>query len=596
MDSTEFFGSEAPAPDPQGYDRYGRYKLDADGTGEKAYTRATTLAKTLDDGIGLAIWGQRKAAKGVAMSPALTARAAATPLDDKKVWREILSQAEVKSGGDEKRDWGSAFHEFHERVPAMSDEEYAAQAVELRVTYERYRAELDRLGIEEVLTEFTCVNQQIGTAGKGDAIFKLADGRLVIGDRKTGRVVEYPHAPAVQFAVYANADTLITFDENGAASRSPMPEVDKTMALIVDITIGDETTAAVHVYEVDIWAGWYGALLAGQVRRWRNRKDLIRPYHPEFPPAERAQAAAAIEITQHPEAWAKAPVRTKMAQQGPVSREMTGEALPENQAWFENATPAQAPPVEPADRPDANSSAGMSATAKAVLGIGPAIGTGDAVQPPHAGTHPAWSSKEQAVIALDSKGERALELSPGTRSVVTEQTSNDVDALLAHPQLKTKAAMQEAGRRVGLTNLSRTRANLAKDMVAHPAWPSLRTAMLSSSGVSPATPLPGRDEPESFSPVVSNAPEPVPPDPEPTFPQQLPTPSESAAAQANPFTKATPAVEPVKTTEDELAERIAVATSTDDLAKVWEDARDAGLGWPPRLHQAATIRAKSLNQ
>src|ERR1043165_6707529 len=433
MDSSEFFGTEAPPPDPQGYDRHGRYLLDADGTGQQAYTRATTLAKTLDDGRGLAIWGQRKAAKGVAMSPALTARAAVTPLDEKRVWREIIEQAEVKSGGDEKRDWGSAFHEFHERVPDMTDDEYAAQAVELRVTYERYRAELDRLGITEVLTEGTCVNQQIGTAGKFDAVFRRADGRLVIGDRKTGRVVEYPHAPAVQLAVYANADTMIEFDKSGAQHRVPMPDVDKTIAIVVDITVGDEQTAAAHVYEVDIHAGWYGALLAAKVRRWRNRKDLIAPYHPEFPPSDKALAAAAVE-----------PIRivsmsvARAEQILPVSPEMTAElvtgrtapaepgagistatnsvrpvsSLPENQAWFEQQAPGQQQPVEPADRPDANTSAGMSATAKAVLGTGPAIGTGNAVQPPHAGTHPAWSSKDQKVIALDSKGERVEPTTP----------------------------------------------------------------------------------------------------------------------------------------------------------------------------------------
>jgi hypothetical protein len=629
MDSTEFFGGDAPAVDPQGYDRYGRYLLDADGTGPKPYTRATTLAKTLDDGRGIAVYGQRKAAKGVAVSPALTARAAVTPLDDRAAWREIIDQAEVKSGGDEKRDLGTAFHAFHEHVGDMTDDEYAAVPHELRVTYERYRAELARLGIEEVLTEFTCVNQAIGTAGKADALFRLADGRLVIGDRKTGNVVKYPHAPAVQFAIYANADTMVTFDDSGAQVRQPMPEVDKAMALVVDITIGDEITAAVHVYEVDIWAGWYGALLAGQVRRWRNRKDLIRPYHPELQPAEPVKVAQPVSrelIGEVPPTrvvtdssgveWvppADATIEDVTKAVGPEAM-----ALPENQAWFEkDAVSGQAPPVEPADRPEANER-NMSATAKAVLGIGPPLGS--------TGLHPAWSSKDQKVIQLDSKGERVDEVKPGPDAL------DDAADLLA--TFKTKAAMQDVGRRVGLTNLSRTRANLAKDIVSHEAWPSLRAALLPGdpvarvqeasdeaaaiyAGISetgdgvdvlPEAPLSDeaaikdmheRTTTEVFSPVVSNTPGPVPPDPEPTItvtgPAQYPTVGgvPVKVGETNPFRPA----EPVKTPEDELAERIANATSHSELADIWDQAVNImAIGWPPRLHQAATIRAKQISE
>jgi hypothetical protein len=622
MDSSTFFGGDEPAPDPQGYDRYGRYLLDADGTGQKSYTRATTLAKTLDDGHGLAIYGQRKAAKGVAMSPALTARAAVTPLDDRKVWREIIDQAEVKSGGDEKRDWGSAFHEFHERVPGMTDDEYAAQAVELWVTYERYRAELDRLGITEVLTEGTCVNQQIGTAGKFDAIFRLADGRLVIGDRKTGRLVEYPHSPAQQLAIYANADTMIEFDENGAQHRLPMPDVDKHIALAVDITIGDEDTAAVHVYEVDIWAGWYGALLAGQVRRWRNRKDLIRPYHPEFPPAEKALAAAAIEQGLRDFV---PPVKVS-AQVLPVSPEMAAEltpgtyaaagtevdpdsekwaaaqtSLPENQAWFEQQTPGQAPPVEPADRLDAN-----TANTKQ-LG-------GPMTQPAHA-AHPitkqAWSSAEQRNITLNPDGTRADGLTGPQVSAIAqppEPTLNDdEDALLV--QYKTKAQLQTAAKSLGLTNLSRTRANLAKDMAAHPNWAAQRAALLGKTDVAMGIIAEGDQHEqdgtgpvaESFSSVVSNAPGPVPPDPEPTArpvqPEDIVDAMAPLPTDGNPFRPAAaPKPTPTKTVEDELVERIANATSTNELSDIWEAANQAGLGWPPRLHQASTIRAKQLEQ
>lgn len=617
MDSTEFFGGEAPAPDPQGYDRYGRYLLDADGTGQKSYTRATTLAKTLDDTTGLSVWQQRKAAKGVAISEALTARAKVTPLDDKRVWREILAQADVKSGGDEKRDWGSAFHEFHERVPAMTDEEYAAQAVELRVTYERYRAELDRLGITEVLTEGTCVNEQIGSAGKFDAVFRLADGRLVIGDRKTGRVVEYPHAPAVQLAVYANASVLIEFGPDGEQIRKPMPDVDKDIAIVVDITVGDEGTAAVHVYELDIHAGWYGALLAAKVRRWRNRKDLLAPYHPEFPPAERAQAAAAIERP------AERLIDVRETGDGPTHFADypvidPPRATPEQRAEFA----AELPPSQ--------------VRFPTEVAHGPAANAGTAVQPDHLGgaltqqphaAHPitkqAWSSAEQRNITLNPDGTRADGLTgPQVSAIVQppiviqtgEESAADIETLLA--TFKTKAQLQTAAKTVGLTNVSRQRKNLAADMVAHPNWPNVRADLITDpvARVQEAS----DEAAEVFSPVVTNAPGPVPPDPEPKYGERATDSGMSVGYEeaqqisvnldapglipdgppaANPFRPAAaPAPVPVKTREDELAERIAAATTTQEIADVWDAANEAGLGWPPRLHQAATIRTKQIEQ
>jgi hypothetical protein len=637
MDSTEFFGGEPAAPGLEDdKDGYGRYLLDADGKGKSPYTRATTIAKMLDSGKGLEIWGQRKVAKGVAQSPALVARAAVTPLDDKQAWREILDQAEVKSGGDEKRDLGTAFHALHEHVETMSDSEWDAVPADLKATYVKYRAELKRLGITEVMTEVTLVNTKIGTAGKADAIFRLADGRLVIGDRKSGRITEYPHSAAVQFAIYANADVLLTWNEDGSVERHPMPELDLTTAIVIDVKIGDENTASVHAYEVDIWAGWAAALLSAKIRRWRNRRDLLTPYHPEFPSTDKARNAATVEITQHPEAWAKAPVKvagfTTAAQ---VNATAYGDnvpglsgvpigyaigaggvmedgpapaaplpATPEQRAAFaaELPPPSTGFPTEVAHGPVANVGAGMSPTAKAVAGIGPAIGTGNAVQPPHAGTHPAWSSKDQAVIHLNSKGERVgTEPVPGPQDQpvaggpggVQTVAEHDVDALLA--AFKTKAQLQGVLSKVDPSaNLARTRANLAKDAVSHPNWPNVRAEFIPAAGPSvpgvgtvvAQTDVTGEDV--VLSSTVSNAPGPVPPDPEPGY---------AAPAADNPFAQPAPAApEPALSVEDQVLQLIGEAATLDDLAAAWQTANDAGIGWPPRLHKAATIRQAQLTK
>jgi hypothetical protein len=613
MDSTEFFGGEPAAPGLEDdKDGYGRYLLDADGKGKAPYTRATTIAKMLDSGKGLEIWQQRKVAKGVAQSPALVARAAATPLDDKQAWREILDQAEVKSGGDEKRDLGSAFHALHEHVETMSDSEWAAVPTDLKATYVKYRAELKRLGITEVMTEVTCVNTKLGTAGKFDAMFRLADGRLVIGDRKSGRITEYPHSAAVQLAIYANADVLLTWNEDGSVERHPMPELDLTTAIVIDVTIGDENTASAHAYEVDIWAGWAAALLSAKIRRWRNRRDLLTPYHPEFPPSDKARNAASIEPVKG--ASSILPVSPAMLadETAPGSgyhaaesdNVTTGQATPEQRAAFAaELPPSQVKmPVETAHGPTANVGAGMSPTAKAVLGIGPPIGTGGVP----AGTHPAWSSKEQAVVHLDSKGERADVATPTYAKLKADVAESDVDALLA--TFKTKAQLQAVLAKVDpKANLARTRANLAKDAVSHPNWPNVRTAFLPTTEYT-APPVGedvkiieqveltgvNTDGGLAFSETVSNAPGPVPPDPEPSYP---------APAADNPFVQ--PASEPAPfepapplalSVEDQVLQLIGEAATLDDLAAAWQTANDAGIGWPPRLHKAATIRQNQLTQ
>lgn len=564
VDSAGFFGDETAA-DPQGYDGYGRYLLDADGKGQKSYTRATTLAKTTDDGFGLKHWEVRKVAKGVAMSPALTARAAIAPLDDKPTWKEIVAAAEVKSGGDEKRDLGSAFHELHERVPAMTDEEYAAVPHDLRVTYERYRAELDRLGIVEVLTEGTCVNTAIGVAGKFDAVFRLADGRLVIGDRKSGRVTEYPHSPCQQFAIYANADVLITWDDNGAAVRQAMPAVDREIAIVVDITIGDENTAAVHVYEADIAAGWYGALLSAKVRRWRNRKDLLTPYQPELTKWTSSSPGPAADAKAYDEA-------------------QSGQAILDT---------ALAMPPSDVQESAAHSAEADAAIAQRASEVVPQPNSVEHAQAAlarrEAGTHPAWSSAQEAVIDLNADGTAAERgpIADGPRNLMAGVAAGmdaalaDVAALLA--QYKTKAQLQSAARVVDpQMAVNRTRNNLAADIVSHANWPGLRSTVL------PGEPtFSGRDELAAKVALTT--------DQEmdgPTFIGNTPADVPSFMTAAEPVPDAAPL-----TPEDELLQLIGEALTTgpnSDLAAVWDEAQQRGVPWSPRLNKAAELRNKVL--
>lgn len=603
MDATEFFGDDRAPAGPQTYDRYGRYQLDADGKGLKPFTRATTLAKTLEDDYHLSEWKARCAARGVALRDDLVARAKATPVDDKRVWKEILAEAEVVNAGGAKRNMGSAFHEFHERAPKMSGEEFAAQHPLIKATYAKYHAALQQCGIEEIYTEVTLVNTKIGSAGTADGIARLKDGRWVIIDRKSGRITEYPHSACQQLAIYANADVMITYDENGATVRHPVPPLDKHIALVLDVTIGDDQTANVAVYEIDIWSGWAAALLACDVRRWRNRRDLIKPFHPDAPARSVAEGPSTAGAFNAP---------SREAAEAAVAAH---EAEPHDEGYFvsEGAVP------------------GADFTRPGETGDGTDVLGGPMTQPAHAAhpiTHQAWSSAEQRNITLNPDGSRAdgltgpqvsaiLQPDPDPSGLgIPELQAADVDALQS--AFKTKAQLQAAAKRLDpAMKVERTRKNLASDMVAHPTWPQRRGEFLAMDAGEPD----GRAAPEVFSPVVSNAPGPVPPDPTPTVTTPLnagdqtpemraagltaaqqPVPAAADASVQDGYAGPPPWEVPAptaveKTPEEQMLDRIAAATTTgpgSELAAVWEYANANGITWSARLHQAAEIRHKTL--
>lgn len=587
MDATEFFGDDRAPAGPQTYDRYGRYQLDADGKGLKPFTRATTVAKTLEDEYHLSEWKARCAARGVALRDDLVARAKATPVDDKRVWKEILAEAEVVNAGGAKRNMGSAFHEFHERAPKMSGEEFAAQHPLIKATYAKYHAALQQCGIEEIYTEVTLVNTKIGSAGTADGIARLKDGRWVIIDRKSGRITEYPHSACQQLAIYANADVMITYDENGATVRHPVPPLDKHIALVLDVTIGDDQTANVAVYEIDIWSGWAAALLACDVRRWRNRRDLIKPFHPDAPARSAAEGPSTAGAFNAP---------SREAAEAAVAAH---EAEPHDEGYFvsEGAVP------------------GADFTRPGETGDGTDVLGGPMTQPAHAAhpiTHQAWSSAEQRNITLNPDGTRTdgltgpqvsaiLQPDPDPSGLgIPELQAADVDALLA--AFKTKAQLQTAAKTVDpAMPLNRTRANLAKDMVSHQNWPATRAALLGKTDVAMGV-LTEAAEREEFSPVVSNAPGPVPPDPTPVMPSQQPVPAAGEPSAQDGYTGPPPWEVPAptaveKTPEEQMLDRIAAATTTgpgSELAAVWEYANANGITWSARLHQAAEIRHKTL--
>ncbi len=117
-ESGDAFATPAkPSPDEGGIvrDRWGRYMLPDPNTGEmRAWTRATTFAKTISDTYALHHWQQRMVAKGLAMRPDLLALVGMT--EDKKELDRLCDMAKEAAGSKVGANLGTAVHNYTEQL------------------------------------------------------------------------------------------------------------------------------------------------------------------------------------------------------------------------------------------------------------------------------------------------------------------------------------------------------------------------------------------------------------------------------------------------------------------------------------------------
>lgn len=278
-------------------DRWGRPQIiTPDGKGRAAYTRASTLAKTLDDGNNLMLWKARMAARGVAMRPDLLALFASfTDLDDPEQKKEANKAAETAAdvaGSTKKRTIGTAFHAFTEfwdknhQLPPHVPEGI------LRTLLTNY-IEVTRPVRWLAFEQFVVVDE-IGTAGTADRVGLLEGQKPRIWDIKSGRVDYGQIAFAIQLATYAHGRLY----NPQTGDRASWPAMDLEVGIILH---ADQDTGEVQPYEVDIAEGWRLAKLAIDIRAWRKKaRGLMHPISlaaPTTTPAQLAAAATAPEET-----------------------------------------------------------------------------------------------------------------------------------------------------------------------------------------------------------------------------------------------------------------------------------------------------------
>lgn len=192
-------------------DRWGRPLLVPRGGTEKVpYSRASSLSDYAS-GVktGLETWKRRLAVVGVAQREDIAAMIAALPSTDtgdkkddavtKAQLDEYIEEALISAGASAKANWGTAVHGFTTDGVGV---EHAPER--MKADIEAYERELGRLGITPIADEVFIACDEVRAAGTFDHLYRLPDGRVVVGDKKTG-ATSYLDA-AIQMSIYAHGE------------------------------------------------------------------------------------------------------------------------------------------------------------------------------------------------------------------------------------------------------------------------------------------------------------------------------------------------------------------------------------------------------
>lgn len=265
------------------FDRWGRYLLpDVDEEGalknlkKRAYTRATTFAKSVSDTYALEQWAGRMIVHGMSKRPDLVAMAMGTEPDDKARLQQIAEQAKEAANVKVAANMGTAFHTFTEAVDAGKA---PAVPAELKPYLDAYQALMKehRIGMFPGYIEKQVILPRFQVAGTFDRIVSFQD-ELVIADVKTGRDLSYGwNEIAIQEWIYANAAVIWN---KITRKLEPMPVVSKTRALVFHVPLaakdedGNPLPPSATLYQVDLLQAGQAAQLCWDVREWRKRRNL----------------------------------------------------------------------------------------------------------------------------------------------------------------------------------------------------------------------------------------------------------------------------------------------------------------------------------
>jgi len=246
-------------------DRYGRpLIMPVNGTKEVAYTRATTIANSLDDASALTAWKMRMAAIGLTTRPDILLSIAAAG-EDKMAINAYIEEAMEVAGASKAANIGTAIHAYTERLDLGQDlGPVPDQWLQDIKAYEAATSILNKVQIEQF-----AVLDKYKIAGTPDRIVEYK-GEQYIADIKTGRI-DHPNNIAMQLAIYSRALPYYP----ATASRGSWGEINQDKAIIIHLPAG---TGSCKLVWIDIQEGWKGVQHAMKVRKWRDQKGLTTPF------------------------------------------------------------------------------------------------------------------------------------------------------------------------------------------------------------------------------------------------------------------------------------------------------------------------------
>lgn len=275
-----------------------------DGGKAKAYTRATTYVSALEDTYNLGRWQMRMVASGLASRPDLLLRVSSLGQEPPKLvlspdgvtyaanprypaWRTDMDStcdaAQEAARAHAKATVGTALHALCERMD--NGEDTGIVPVDYLPHLGAYAHITD--GWEWLAVERFMVQDSLKIGGTPDRIARVPGlTRPVIADIKTGDLTYGMGKIAMQLAVYAHS---VYYHHPTGARVDPPEDLDQELALVIAV---DATTGQAEIHQVDLVAGWEGVLLATQVRAWRARRGLLKPWsqsQPELPTARREE-------------------------------------------------------------------------------------------------------------------------------------------------------------------------------------------------------------------------------------------------------------------------------------------------------------------
>lgn len=219
-----------PLPAPHGFQptfSAGRYRLPHPVTGvPTSFTRASTVAKVLDDTYYLERWKQRRLIYGLSQSSRLKAMALSAEVTDVGKLNYVADQSLIQGGAHEWAERGTSVHEWTEVVDR--NDIFPHQVPDaLRPAVNQYILTCAEAGIQAApgLNERIVYNSHSNTVGTLDRGYFLADGTLVLGDLKTSKVYD-EHGElrglwdsvwvswGIQLAQYHGAEWMLSEDGN----------------------------------------------------------------------------------------------------------------------------------------------------------------------------------------------------------------------------------------------------------------------------------------------------------------------------------------------------------------------------------------------